>query len=304
MTSSASRALSVVSLSLALLALVVAAGPAAAEDGVTFRTVDSAPVNPASVTAPGAGVVAKFTDDAADVWMVPFFKVDRSNADGETTLIAVRNVTDLPHDVRISYFVDRIFPSSPDRVQIISLIPDEVATVNLRDLPQITGGQGGDAIIRGWLMLEHTDGGGDVFSADWLRVNPAEDFATGDRMVDVDHSYTCTQWDLRYLVGGAFSGGTRLELFIDTPQGGSTPSATVAFYSEPGSFLGARQLFTNRQVVEVNVADRLAELPGSPSSFGSMVITFEPGTNGGLVSGSYRADNRYSVGLNGTCLVP
>lgn len=304
MISSASRALSV--FALALLCLLVAPGTARADDGVTFRPADGPRENPASVT--GAALAQKYTDESADAFVVPFFKVDRSNSQGETTLIAVRNASEQPHDARISYFVDRIFPSNPDLVQTFSLAGNEVATFNLRDLPAITGGEGGDAVIRGWILVEHLDGHGDSFSADWFRVNPAQDFATGGRMVDVDHSGTCTQWDFRYLVGGAFDGGTRIELFIDTPLGGNPsvhpPSATLEFYSEPGTFLGALNLFTNRQVVERNAANLLAQLPGSPSSFGSMVITFEPGTNGGLVGGTYRAEGRYSVGLNGTCIVP
>lgn len=304
MKSRASRALSTVSL--AILSLLLVTGTARADDGVSFRTTDAPREDPASAT--GGGLAAKYTDEAADLFIVPFFKVDRSNANGETTLIAVRNTTDVPHDVRVSYFVDRIFPSSPDLVQNFSLSANQVRTFNLRDLPEISGGQGGDAIVRGWLMVEHLDGFGDGLSADWLRVNPAEDFATGGRMVDADHSYTCTQWDLRYLVGGNFSGGTRLELFIDAPLGANPAvhpaSVTIDFYSEPGTFLGGREIFTNRQVLELNVANQLAALPGSPSSFGSMVITFESGTNGGLVTGTYRADGRYSVGLNGTCLVP
>lgn len=304
MISSASRAFATVSL--ALLSLLLVTGSASSAEGATLRTVDSPRETPASVT--GGGLLAKYSNEAADVFIVPFFKVDRSNAQGETTLIAVRNATDDAHDVRISYFVDRIFPSSPDLVQTFSLIPDEVRTFNLRDLPQISGGQGGDAVVRGWILVEHADGHGDSFSADWFRVNPAEDFATGDRMVDVDHSGTCTQWDFRYLIGGSFDGGTRLELFIDTPLGGNpathSPSATLEFYSESGTFLGALELFTNRQVEEIDVAAELADLPGSPASFGSMVITFEPGTNGGLVAGTYRAESRYSVGLTGTCIVP
>lgn len=301
MISSASRAFAIVS-----LAILLVTGTASTAEGATLRTVDSPRGTPASVT--GGGLLAKYSNEAADTFIVPFFKVDRSNPQGETTLVAVRNAADSAHDVEIAYWVDRVFPSSPDLVQEFTLIPDEVATFNLRDLPEISGGRGGDAVVRGWLMVRHLDGFGDGLSADWFRVNPAEDFATGDRMVDVDHSGTCTQWDFRYLIGGSFDGGTRLELFIDTPLGGNPatrpPSATLEFYSEPGTFLGARELFTNRQVEEIDVATELAELPGSPASFGSMVITFEPGTNGGLVAGTYRAEGRYSVGLTGTCIVP
>lgn len=287
------------------LALLVSTGTVSAGEGLVLRPTGAPQDNPESVT--GKSVAPKFTDRAADRLVVPFFKVDRRSASGETTLIAVRNVTNQAHDARIRYWVDRIYPSSPDVVQTFSLLPDEVVTINLRDLAGITGGAGGDQIIRGWLEVVHLDGSGDGLSGDWFRVNPAQDFATGGRMVDMDHSGTCTQWDFRYLVGGTFSGGTRLELFVDSPRGiasGAPPSATIDFYSEPGTFLGGVEVFSNRQVVELIASELLDLLPGSPANFGSMVVTFQSGTNGGLVTGTYRAEGRYSVGLNGTCVVP
>ena len=301
MTHSAARALALFSLSL----LLATGAAAAADEAYVLAPGEAPPENTVSVTRDGA-VLPRFSDGPRDAFMVPMFKIDRRSIAAETTLIAVRNHTTSPHDVRISYFVDRIFDpgADPDLVQNFSLTPNEIRTVNLRDLPELTGGAGGDAVIRGWLMVEHADGAGDALTADWFRADDAENFAGGDRMVDIDTSYTCTRWDFRYLVGGLFTGGTRLDVFIDTPLGFGTPSFTITFFNEAGATQGTVTVSTNRQVVELDVADLLDLLAGSPSPFGGMEITFLAGTNGGLVMGTYRASGRLSVSMDGTCLVP
>jgi hypothetical protein len=288
-----------------LFLVLLAGAPAGAADGVVLQLGESPPENSASVTG-GGSVVPRFSDRSRDQFMVPMFKINRTSATAETTLIAVRNVSGQAHDVVISYFVDHVFsaPVLPDHVETFSLAAEATRTINLRDRPQLTGGQGNDAIIRGWVLVEHGDAGtGDVLSADYFRVDDAQNFATGERMVDVDASYTCTVWDLRYVAGGAFSGGTRLEVFIDTPLGFATPSFAVNFFDEPGNPLGTVTVSTTLQVVELNVAQLLDLLPGSPSPFGAMEIFFQPGTNGGLVRASYRAQGQFSVGLDGTCVM-
>jgi len=294
-------------LALSILSLLLATGAAAgAEEGVSLWLGEALPDNPVSVTRKGA-VAPRFSDARRDAFMLPMFKVDRTSIAAETTLIAIRNPTDQAHEVDISYFVDHVFdegaPVPPDLVQSITLESKEIRTFNLRDLPEITGGQGNDAVIRGWLMVEHADGAGDALSADWFRADDAENFAGGDRMVDIDTSYTCTLWDFRYLVGGPFTGGTRLDVFIDTPLGPGTPSFFITFFDEAGNDLGTVGVAAARQVRELDVADLLDELAGSPSPFGGMEITFTGGTNGGLVMGTYRASGRLSVSMDGTCLV-
>lgn len=301
MSSSARRAFAV-----SVIALLFLAGAAGAQDGLAFRVTETPQTGPASVTGDGE-LAPRASDFPADAFMVPLFRIDRSDPGGDTTLIAVRNVTDQSHDVHISYWVDHVFDpgADPDLVQSFSVDPGQIVPINLRDLPQLSGGAGGDDLVRGWLMLEHADGVGDVLAADWFQVTPGENFATGGRMVDVDHSYTCTQWDFRYITGGGFDGGTRLGVFVDTPLGSGSPSLFVDFFSEAGIFLGGVAVATNRQVVELDVeAQLLPELPGSPPEVGGMVITFAGGTNGGIVTGTYSAENRYSIGLDGACVIP
>lgn len=293
---------------LSVLSLLLAAGAAlpaaAADEGVVLQVGETPPANPASVTR-DARLAPRFNDRPRDAFLLPLFKVDRSSGFAETTLLAVRNVTEGSHDLRISYWVDHVFDpgADPDLVQSFTLTAKDVETVNLRDLPELSGGAGGDDLVRGWALIEHGDAVGDTLSADWLRVDDNQDFAVGARLVDVDESYTCTRWDLRYLVGGPFSGGTRLEAFIDTPLGLGTASFSVTFFDEAGNGQGTVNVGTNRQVVDIPVSALLAELGGSPSGFGAMEITFQAGTNGGLVMGTYSADGQYSVGMDATCLV-
>lgn len=279
--------------------LLVVAVPAIAAEGVSLQIGEPPPENPASVTR-DASLSPRFSDRPRDAFLLPLFEVDRSSPFAETTLIAVRNVTDQSHDVRITYWVDHVFDpmAEPDLVQDFSLAGKQIRTISLRDLPEITGGADGDAIVQGWLMVEHVDAVGDVLSTDWFRVDDDQDFAVGDRMVDVDTSYTCLKWELRYIVGAGFDGGTRLEVFTDTPLG----LGTVTFFDEAGINQGTVNVGTNRQAVQIDVAELLAELPGSPAASGGMEVLFQPGTNGGLVMSTYSAAGQYSVGMDAVCL--
>lgn len=306
---------STVVLALSLLSLVAA--PAAAIDvsgpGVAFRLGPLPPDEPSSVTAgEGARFSARLAERATTSLMVPFFKVDRARGAGESTLYAIRNTSaTATHSVTVSYWVDHRFDpaADPDRVQTFQLGPREVRTVNLRDVPQLEGGAGDDSLVRGWLVAEQTTGSTAVLSGDWFRLTPDQDFATGGRMLDAAASpYTCTKWDQRFLVGGAFSGGTRLEVFVDTPLGShpgtDAPSFVITFTNEAGTVQGsAVEVFTDRQVMELDVATLRAMLPDPRPAFGALEIVFQPGSGGGVVSGSYSARGRYSVELDGTCLV-
>lgn len=293
---------------LSVLSLLLAAGAApaahAAGEGVVLQVGEAPPANPSSVTR-DASLDPRFNDRPRDAFLLPLFEVDRSSPFAETTLIAVRNATEQGHDVTISYWVDHVFDpmADPDLVQSFSLPAKEIATFNLRDLPEISGGAGGDAVIHGWLLVEHDDGVGDTLSADWFRVDDDQDFAVGGRLVDVDTSYTCTEWGLRHLVGGGFTGGTQLEVFTDTPLGLGTPSFSVTFYDEAGNNQGTVNVSTNRQAVQIDVAELLDVLPGSPAGLGGMEVLFQSGTTGGLVMGTYSADGQFSIGMDATCLV-
>lgn len=301
----------------ALPLLLLAAVPATAVDvsgpGVAFRLGPLPPDEPSSVTGgDGARFSARLAERATTSLMVPFFKVDRARGAGESTLYAIRNTSaTTTHSVRVSYWVDHRFDpaADPDRVQTFQLGPRQVQTVNLRDVPQLDGGAGGDAMVRGWLVAEQTTGSNPALSGDWFRVTPGQDFATGGRMLDASASpYTCTKWDQRFLVGGAFSGGTRLEVFVDTPLGShpgtDSPSLVITFTNEAGTVQGsAVEVFTDRQVMELDVATLRAMLPAPRPAYGALEIVFQPGSGGGVVSGSYRAEGRYSVEVDGTCLV-
>lgn len=299
---------------LALLLLTAASAAAidVSQPGVALRLGPLPPDDPASVTG-GAGLVSRAAERATTALMVPFFKIDRASAAGETTLYAVRNTSaTATHRVVVSYRVDWPFDPSgePDHVQTFELGPRQVRTVNLRDVPQLDGGAGGDAMVRGSLVARQTTGSAPALSGDWFRLIPGQDFATGGRMVDAAADpYTCTQWDLRFLVGGAFSGGTRLEVFVDTPLGShpgtDAPSLVIAFTDEAGTLQGsAVEVFTDRQVLELDVGALRTMLPAPRPAFGALEIAFQPGSGGGLVSGSYRAEGRYAAEVDGTCLVP
>ncbi|HEX2165347.1 MAG TPA: hypothetical protein VHM02_15495 [Thermoanaerobaculia bacterium] len=54
-------------------------------------------------------------------------------------------------------------------------------------------------------------------------------------------------------------------------------------------------------VVSRVTADEILATIGSPAAAGIFDFFFDTLTGGGLVMGTYSAENRYSIGMHGTC---
>jgi hypothetical protein len=157
---------------------------------------------------------------------------------------------------------------------------------------------GTDGFRRGWARIIADDG---PISADYFQIDPGNDFAAGSRPVDLDAGEFCSQATVRFLIGGGFSGGTKLFFMLDSPLGGDVntdpPSITGDVYLEDSTFVGSFEIYTNNFTLEVDAADLVD--PGT--NFGSFDIFFENNFAGGYVHGEYKANNRFSVSLKGVC---
>lgn len=230
-------------------------------------------------------------------YILPFFKIDSTNPTGETTAIAIRNEHNAVNTVTIQLFEAS---SALNPITLSNaLLPKEVWTLNLRNetgaiSPDL------DGFIRGWGRV--LTGSGQV-SADYFQIDSGQDFASGGRPVDIDGGEFCKDSALRYLVGGAFTGGTVLNFMLDQALGGDPmtdpPSITGTVYREDGSVDGTFEIFTDNFSLEVDAADLIFG-----TNFGSMDFTFENSFSGGFANAVLKANNRYSVSIKNVCLDP
>jgi len=147
----------------------------------------------------------------------------------------------------------------------------------------------------------------DVLFGDYFVVDPRENFAQGERLINIDPldpcgNGLCERHALRFLEGGGFDGGTELIVWTpgriqpeEGPVLGSMASVlldTNAF-EEPGVFLGQRDVNT----LPVQVV-RVSEL-GFDKNFGWLEMVTEERS---FVGVRYSANQRFSVGLVSTCL--
>jgi len=232
-------------------------------------------------------------------FILPIFRVNRVAAGGTTTLWAVRNADTSSTTISVTYldeFLD-IFAT-----RSYALGPTEVRTVNLRDVPGLPPAAS-DGISRGTVII--TGPAGADLSGDFFQVDPAGNFATGDRLVDVTEPYLCDLWDIRYLQGGIFTGGTVLTMLLNQVGAmgpGEDPQVVMEFRDETGAFVATIEVSTIVNVLELPLSILTELIPTAPP-FGSVEILFPPATMGGFVAGIYSADGRFSIGMEGTCLV-
>lgn len=275
---------------LALLTLAIGAGAAQAQ--VVITPLDELPAfaTPGAQAAPLPKVDSPSTD-----LILPYFENDVSGGSFTSTLFALRNPTVSSATATVSYFdLDGNLRVS----ESYTIGGFAVVTRNLRDIPGLAVDP--DGFSRGYATIESTE----TLSGDTFQVDPVGNFATGTRLVA--KSELCLSWDFRFLLGGGFDGGTTLEIFVDTPLGigSSDPSTAVAIvYDESGKLFGMVALKTAQHSVSVPVGNILGALPGGFGPvFGSLWIVFGPASHGGHIQGIYTAEDRYSVGIKGSCI--
>lgn len=107
--------------------------------------------------------------------------------------------------------------------------------------------------------------------------------------------------EARILVGGPFTGGSRLTFVVDGPQGSGPedpPTVSGNVYDEAGELVNSFTLHTDAFVFEVDAADIITE----ESLFGTIELDIDASLGlGGYLIVEIGAENRYSVGFSGVC---
>lgn len=239
---------------------------------------------------------------ASDVLLVPYFEVDRTSADGATTLLAVRNETDAPVPVRILYV--SALGGTVQTEQTVWLAPDATQTINLRDVQGLSVDP--DGVSRGLVVLgaigtHHT--GSATLSGDFFFIDPATDYSTGSTLLDMSFdspkNELCESWSTRFFRSEQISTTSSFRFVVDIPSGSASydsPTAVGTVYDEAGNALRSFEIRTDLNSFQLTSADLVPE--GTP--FGSLSIRFV-GTDGAVLA-EHSGFHRLSVALRGACL--
>jgi len=266
--------------------------------------------------------------------LLPFFEVDVERP-GLTTVFAVGNDAEVPVDVEVTVYSN--WGIEILRVPL-TLDAKAVKTVNLYDwlvlgkLPSNTLGietlthvqqalcgqrsERDQLFYSTEIAFNHAVGfitvsaQGDPRPAmlwgDFFLVDPTQDFAQGEALVDLrrgtDCSGLCQRHGLRFLSGGAFDGGTKIVIWAGSagepsldgryPENHET-AARAIFRDEAGNVLEERELgFMSVEVIEVSSL-------GLSEPFGWIELITEADT---FIAVDYSAENRYSAALRPFCL--
>jgi len=229
------------------------------------------------------------------------YEVEADNPNGPTTLIAVRNEKASQLNLNVFGAGNLV---SLNRNYLLE--PMQVKTLNLRDV--LRGEVDPDGFRRGYLVAEDDDRIGSAdprpesFTGDFFNVDPGQGFATGGNLGGNRHTqfFICGTMTTRFLLGGVFTGGTVLTIYILNPHGDAPtdpPTLVGTVYNEPGTQVGTFELRVPRGAnsLRLHVADVVP--PGV--QFGSLRLDFQ--STQGIIFTEHRASGRFSVGVPATC---
>jgi hypothetical protein len=212
---------------------------------------------------------------------------------GPTALLAVHNTDDDP--VGIVVVIDK-----PDGTTAWSsayvLDPKQTRTWNLRDLhlPYSPTAEYPTGAFSGSIEVS---GERHVLIGDILPVDPGKGLAEGNQLLPhhEECASTCDRFALRYMQGGAFSGGTSVQVLRERhPFGSETIAGEL--YDEPGNRVGGFALAGWPLSFRFNVGDYH---PAEP--FGTLYLD---NVKSGAVTATYSTFGLYSVGLEAWCIPP
>lgn len=252
----------------------------------------------APVAAPGAAPDDKAVAITSQL-LLPYYQVESGNISGDSTLFAVRNEGLETISVTASFFeIDS--PQAPQRTEIYLLGPKQIRTVNIRDVPNLEIDE--DGFARGYITFA-TGQPDHRIHGDYYQVTPGEAFATGARMVDISDASPfnelCSNVSLRFLQGGAFSGGTEIVFWIDSASLPLPANAiTFSVYSESG---GEPVFTSNLPVDTVAGTVEIDQLLGPFAvNFGAVELQLASGLVGHFAA-TLSASGQFSVRVEGTC---
>jgi hypothetical protein len=290
----------------------------------------------ALVALVGSTVPAAATSEPSSDLLLPWFEVHLTDA--RTTLFAIGNSAEEPVDVRISVATNWGIPVIE---RTVTLEGGEVKTVNLRDW--VVTGDVPEPKLAG-LELEHVQAAltgqpspkddlfyatqadpfdpelatgyvtfrvvgnprPDVLWGDYFWVDPGQDFAEGELLVNIDRSSPCGDLcdlhRMRFIDGAGFDGGTKLVVW-SPKRLQPAPDANAAtvrnlltlsgFHKEPGEKFDERMLEL-LPVQLIDVRDLMLD-----ENFGWLDMASDDEIYVGV---RYSASHRYSVTLQTWCL--
>ena len=190
--------------------------------------------------------------------------------------LGLRNHRGSSQDVTLSYYGETV-AGAPLGEDTLSLGPNATATVPLAGAPA------GTAIV----LVEDSTAGSRRISGDVLRVDAANNFATGERAITTPDF--CSRHEIRYL---DFGSGSEITVLLDP----ASPAASYTFqaFDESGAEVASGERMTSEHFHRFPVSD----LVGAGNRFGTLVFDFP---DGGWVSARYQAFGLFSVEIAGDC---
>ncbi len=225
--------------------------------------------------------------DFADL-IVPGFEVDVANPTGPTTFFAVRNTSDSAVDVDVNYYGEQV-TSTPLRTDVVNLGPRQTTTVNVRT--DLTDLNVANNFATGLILIKESGVPTGSLEGDFFRLDQANAFATGDRLVDPEEDF-CVVQEIRFV---EFGSGSEFRILVDDPQGASQPSFTYTAYDQQGVELFSDSYSTSDHLTSIDVTEL-----GFNDPFGTVVFDFT-NSGSGWVSAKYSAFGLFSVELNSAC---
>jgi len=212
---------------------------------------------------------------------------------GPTALLAVHNTDDDAVDIAVAI-------NKPDGTAAWSstyvLDPKQTKTWNLRDLhlPYSPTADYPAGVFTGSIEVS---GARHVLIGDILPVDPGKGLAEGNQLIPhrEECASTCDRFALRYMEGGAFSGGTNVQVLRER-HAFSSDTIVAELYDEPGNRLGGFTLAGWPLSFRFDVGDHQPEEP-----FGTLYLD---NVKSGAVTATYSTLGLYSVGLEAWCIPP
>lgn len=293
----------------AIALLCIPASVPAAQGTVAVRLLDHPLAEPRAHAATYRSVqrsaptqrLTERTSSTTDSLLVPYFQVDRRSKRGVTTLFAVRNETGRELPVRILYL--NSLEAIAQVTREVTLAPHAVHTVNLRDVGGLEADP--DGMARGLVLLGVIGGwknDTDFLSGDFIVLDPATGFSTGNTLVNVSVSDPenefCTGWGSRFFNGGRPQAASDLTFTVDRPGGEAEldpPTVVGTVYDEAGTPVQSFEIRTDLHTFRLPAEDLApASLPS-----GSLSISFVD--TEGILLMEHAARDRVALGMKAVC---
>lgn len=296
----ATRAFRILPLGIALFLLVAqgaVAGDAAAHQS-TF------PTEPAQSTWKSSLI--------GSYLVIPYFEVDVADPNGKTLLYAIQSPF-VSSRVTVDY-LDELGMVVGSQTFILNSWA--VKTVDLRDVQGLLpAADPATNISRGSISIHGVQVGFPIvkwpLAVDYFAVTMGENVATGGRALPYDEMvagslspFLCEIWTVRFLKQQG-SLDTEVMFYVNHARSQSEGHVLVEVRDQGGQFMGSADIPISVTSQKMSIQEILntAGLNLPSGQFGTLVIYFAEGTDGGHVAATYELSGRLAVRLEGACLI-